>query len=122
LAVFPAAFFVRRHRGRRKPPRAARLAGALACGTAVLNAGLLAWFLLSLVGFGETYVWPTQSVSAITYLWLLSVPLTLGLVVLAALAWWNRYWGLVGRMHYALVALASVLFVWILVNWNLIGL
>ena len=86
----------------------------------MLNAGLLAWFLLSLVGFGETYVWPTQAVSAITHLWLLSVPLTLGLLVMATLAWWNRYWGLVGRVHYTLVALAGVLFVLILGNWNLI--
>ena len=122
LVIFPAAFFVRRHRGGGKPPRAARLARLLAGATAVLNAGLLVWFLLSLVGFGETYVWPTRAVSAITRLWLLSVPLTLGLVVLATLAWWKRYWGLAGRVHYALVALASVLFVWILGNWNLIGL
>ena len=122
LVVFPVAFFVRRHREGRKPPRVARLAAALAGATAVLNAGLLVWFLLSLVGFGETYVWPTQTISAITRLWLLSVPLTLGLVVLATLAWWKRYWGLAGRVHYALVALAAVLFVWILGSWNLIGL
>ena len=122
LVVFPVAFFVRRHRGDRKPPRAARLAGALAYATAVLNVGLLVWFLLSLAGFGETYVWPTRAVSAITRLWLLSVPLTLGLVVLATLAWWNRYWGWAGRVHYSLVALASVIFVWILGSWNLIGL
>jgi CubicO group peptidase (beta-lactamase class C family) len=122
LVVFPVAFLLRRHRGGGKPPLTARLAGPLAAATALLNAGLLVWFLLSLVGFGETYVWPTQAVSAITRLWLLSVPLTLGLVSLAALAWWKRYWGLAGRVHYALVALASVLFVWILGNWNLIGL
>jgi len=92
----------------------------LAGATALLDVGLLVWFLLSLAGFAETYVWPTEAVSAITRLWLLSVPLTLSLVVLAALAWWNRYWGLAGRVHYALVALASVVFVWILGNWNLI--
>ena len=100
LVVFPAAFFVRRHRGGRKAAPGRPAGPALAGATAVLNAGLLVWFLLSLVGFGETYVWPTRAVSAITRLWLLSVPLTLGLVSLATLAWWKRYWGLAGRVHY----------------------
>jgi hypothetical protein len=120
LVVFPVVFLLRRFRGGRKPARAARLARPLAGTVAVLDVGLLVWFLLSLVGFGETYVWPTEAVSVITRLWLLGVPLTVGLIALAALAWWNRYWGLAGRVHYTLVALASVVFVWILSNWNLI--
>ena len=80
------------------------------------------WFLLLLLEYAETYVWPTVIVSTITRLWLLSVPLTVGIVVLAALAWKDRYWGVAGRVHYTLVALAAVVFVLFLNNWNLIGL
>ena len=40
---------------------------------------------------------------------------------LAVLAWKDRYWGVVGRVHYTLVALAAVVFVRFLNNWNLIG-
>ena len=72
------------------------------------------------MSFGETYVWPTTAVSAITRLWLLSVPLTLGVVVLAVPVWRNGCWGLPGRAHYTLVALASATFVVLLGNWNLI--
>ena len=67
-------------------------------------------------------MWPTAAVSTITRLWLLSVPLTLGVVVLDVLAWKDRYWGVASRVHYSLVALAAVLFVLFLSSWNLIGL
>jgi hypothetical protein len=76
---------------------------------------------VSLLEYAETYAWPTGTVSTITRLWLPSVPLTLGIVVLAVLAWKNRYWGVASRVHYTLVALAAVLFVVLLSNWNLIG-
>jgi hypothetical protein len=39
------------------------------------------------------------------------VPLILGMVVLAALAWKDRYWSVASRVHYTLVALAGVLFI-----------
>jgi CubicO group peptidase (beta-lactamase class C family) len=120
LIVFPAASLVRRCRGGGgAPPRAARW---LATVISALNLVLLTWFLVSLLEFAETYVWPTQTVLTITRLWLLSVPLTLSIVVLAVLAWKDRYWSAASRVHYTLVALAAVLFVWFLGNWNLIGL
>ena len=72
--------------------------------------------------YAETYVWPMAAVSTITRLWLLNVPLTLGIVVLAVLAWKDRYWGVAGRVHYTLLALAGALFVLFLGYWNLIGL
>ena len=74
-----------------------------------------------LLGFAETYVWPTQTVSTITRLWLLGLPLTLGVVALAAWAWKNRFWNAIARVHYTLVALASVTFILFLLNWNLVG-
>jgi hypothetical protein len=43
------------------------------------------------------------------------------LVVLALLAWFRRYWGLVARIHYSMVAVAVIAFVWFLHAWNLLG-
>jgi CubicO group peptidase (beta-lactamase class C family) len=123
LIVFPAAFFVCRWRGGGStPPRTARVARWLAGITGGLNLIVLVWFVISLLEFAETYVWPTETVSTITGLWLLSVPLTLSIVVLAVLAWKDRYWSVASRAHYTLVALAAVLFDLLLSNWNLIGL
>jgi hypothetical protein len=75
---------------------------------------------LLLLEYAETYAWPTAAVSTITRLWLLSVPLTLAVVAVAVLAWKDRYWGVAGRVHYSLIALAAVLFVFFLSYWNLI--
>jgi CubicO group peptidase (beta-lactamase class C family) len=122
LIVYSAAFLVHRRRGTvGKPPRAPRVARWLAAITSALNLILPAWFILLLLEYAETYVWPTAAVSTITRLWLLSVPLTLAVVVVAVLAWKDRYWGVAGRVHYSLIALAAVLFVFFLIYWNLIG-
>ena len=102
--------------------QAARAARWLAAITSVLNLILPAWLVLSLLEFAQTYVWPTGTVSTITRLWLLSVPLTLGIAVLAVLAWKDRYWNVASRVYYTLVALAAVVFVLFLSNWNLVGL
>ena len=39
----------------------------------------------------------------------------------AVLAWKNSYWSLLARIHYTLVALALLAFIWWLNNWNLLG-
>jgi CubicO group peptidase (beta-lactamase class C family) len=123
LIVFPVAYLVHRRRGENgKTPRAVRAARWLAAITGALNLILSGWFLVLLLDYAQTYVWPTEAVSIITRLWLLSVPLTLGIVALAVLGWKDRYWGVAGRVHYTLVALAAALFVLFLSNWNLIGL
>lgn len=36
------------------------------------------------------------------------------------IAWVMRYWRFSGRLHYTLVALAGVGFVWFLYHWNLL--
>jgi CubicO group peptidase (beta-lactamase class C family) len=122
LIFFPVAFLVHRWRGMgemlSRPASVARWLGGI---TSALNLILPAWLVVSLLEYAETYAWPTGTVSTITRLWLLSVPLTLGIVVLAVSAWKNRYWGVASRVHYTLVALAAVLFVVLLSNWNLIG-
>ena len=121
IVALPVAAVSRRRKGG-TPSRAARTARWLAGVTGALNLILPVWFVLLLLEYAQTYAWPTEAVTAITRLWLLSVPLTAAVVVMAVLAWKDRYWSLFGRVHYTLVALAAILFVVLLSNWNLIGL
>lgn len=46
---------------------------------------------------------------------------TFGTVVFCVLAWRDGYWGLLGRVHYTLVALACLVFLGVLRYWNLLG-
>ncbi len=52
---------------------------------------------------------------------LISVVLTIGAAVYAFLAWKNKYWTGCQRLHYTLVVLASLVFIWFLNYWNLLG-
>jgi hypothetical protein len=52
---------------------------------------------------------------------LLAVVLTIGALGFTVLAWKNRYWGVAGRVHYTLVTLVSLAFIWFLNYWNLLG-
>jgi len=47
----------------------------------------------------------------------------LGIVSVAfvILAWKQSYWSLAGRLHYTLVTIVSLAFIWFLNNWNLLG-
>jgi len=51
----------------------------------------------------------------------LAIVLTIGLAVFTVLAWKDRYWGILGRLHYTLVTLAAVVFIPFLHYWNLLG-
>ncbi len=46
---------------------------------------------------------------------------SIGTLGFAIVAWRHRYWSLVGRIHYTVVALGAVAFVWLLNTWNLLG-
>ncbi len=52
---------------------------------------------------------------------LISVIPAMASLVHAGLAWRDGYWGIAGRVHYTLVALAVVVFLWQLSYWHLLG-
>ena len=57
---------------------------------------------------------------------LFTIPLIAAFLALASsgfaiLAWKNSYWSLLARIHYTLVTLALLAFIWWLNNWNLLG-
>jgi len=110
----------RRSSGDRKPaPRGARAAYWIIVGISVLN-------LLFVVG---TVLWgnpvPVFGVSMIYRIVLgvgvLAAVLTVGALLYSVLAWKNSYWGIAARVHYTLVTVGAVAFVWFLNYWNLLG-
>jgi len=124
LSMIPVVLirFIRNRRpgGDRKPaPRGARAAYQIIVGISVLN-------LLFVIG---TVLWgnpvPLFGVSMIYRIVLglgvLAAVLTVGALVYSVLAWKNSYWGIATRVHYTLVTVAALAFVWFLNYWNLLG-
>jgi CubicO group peptidase (beta-lactamase class C family) len=111
----------RRPSGDPKPAsRGARAAYWIIGGISVLN-------LLFVIG---TVLWGNQpnvlSGTSLIYkivlgLGVLSAVLTVGALIYSVLGWKNSYWGIAARVHYTLVTLAALAFVWLLNFWNLLG-
>jgi len=125
LSIIPVAAirFVRDRRrgGDRKPAsRGAIVAYWIIVGICVLN-------LLFVVGMVPGFNPPTELhgpqliVKIVLGLGVLSAALTVGALVYAAMAWKNSFWGIATRVHYTLVTVAAVAFVWFLNYWNLLG-
>jgi CubicO group peptidase (beta-lactamase class C family) len=111
----------RRRRGsdRVSSARGARAADWIVVGISLLN--LL--FVMGTVLWGNPH--PVFGVSLI-YRLVLALPvlaavLTVGALATTVLAWKDVFWGLAGRVHYTLVMVAAVAFVWFLNYWNLLG-
>jgi CubicO group peptidase (beta-lactamase class C family) len=119
LAVFISVLFafVGGMIWRRQKPDLPR---SVAFGTSALALVLLIGFLSTLSG-----LWPA---GVVPFILRILQGLSLGmlflagqLVILSLRAWFRRYWGLVARIHYSLVAIAIIAFVWFLDAWNLLG-
>ncbi|UCH92669.1 MAG: serine hydrolase [Candidatus Aminicenantes bacterium] len=52
---------------------------------------------------------------------LISLVLTIAVLFFTFLAWIKKYWNPCQRLHYTLVVLASLVFLWFLNYWNLLG-
>jgi len=125
LSMIPVAVirFIRNRRrgGDRKPAsRGARVAYWIILGICILD--LL--FVVGMVpGFNPpTQLHSTQSIVKIVLgVGVLSAVLTVGALIYGVLAWKNSYWGIGSRLHYTLVTVAALAFVWFLNYWNLLG-
>jgi hypothetical protein len=111
----------RRASGDRKPAsRGTRVAYWIIVGICVLN--LL--FVVGTVVWGSNLV-PYFGVSMIYKIVLglgvLAAVLTVGALIYSVLAWKRGYWGIAARVHYTLVTVAALAFVWFLNFWNLLG-
>jgi CubicO group peptidase (beta-lactamase class C family) len=112
---------VRRRHGGAAPPGWATAARWTAVVLGLFNTALLLWFIGLLLTYGETFVFPAETIARITQLWWISVPLTVVLFVFTLLIWLRKPWRLAWRIHYTVVAAAGALFLWFLANWHLLA-
>ncbi len=70
--------------------------------------------------FGLSTAYPP--VLHLAVLVLVGTVLTVGLVIIAPLAWLRRYWSIPGRILFSLVTLAALFFVALMAHWDLLGL
>ncbi len=116
------ALFVQRKRANRQPStgleRAARFIAGLA---GMLSLLILVGAFASIFNAYGLYVGHLPLWTFIPVLSILVALLTLGMMVFTALAWARRFWGLGGRIHYTLVTLGAVGFVWFMLFWNSLG-
>lgn len=87
----------------------------------LLLLALLLWFVVTLNIQGITFFGRLGRILLFT-LALASVIFAAGAVICAALVWKQRIWRRVLRLHYTLVTLAALVFVWELAYWNLLRL
>jgi hypothetical protein len=119
LATGVAGIVLRRHPGSHhgRGPRLARQWAIAASGAALLLvAALLRFIQTGGLNYGATLeAWLLLGLAWLAALLLVGVP------ILAVVGWHRSYWGKAWRLHYTLVALAAVEFVWVLAHWNLLS-
>jgi hypothetical protein len=108
----------------KEPRKPAKYARWLAGGASMLNllflSGLISLFLANPVEADFLYTMPSW-LTALFATALIASILALASAAFTFLAWKDSYWNLAGRIHYTLVVLALLVFVWWLNNWNLLG-
>ncbi len=122
LISAPVAFLVQRKRANPAPaPRLARAAWLVAVLMSLLSLLLLFGALASLFNIYGLYVGNVPLWTFIPAISIVVTLLALEMIGFTALAWTQRFWGLTGRIHYTLVTLAAVGFVWFMHFWNILG-
>jgi hypothetical protein len=106
----------------KRPTAMSRLAswvGWLACAVFLAFLGGFAYFMMEpeKLAFGMP-----RELDLLLLLPQVCVALAAIVLLLALVAWIRGYWRFSGRVHYMLVAVASVGFVWFLYHWNLLKL
>ncbi len=123
VLAWPAAHLIRRlRRQSAQDARPARLARQLGALLGILNLVFIVGFAAVLTqGLAGALPYPPSWFVALLVIPVLTTVLSLVLLVFASLAWKDRYWSLAGRLHYSVVTLAALVFVWFAEYWNLLG-
>jgi CubicO group peptidase (beta-lactamase class C family) len=103
--------------------RVTRLAQSLVSLISVLNIFFLIGMLLALfkIDFWEFAFGMPPVVIALLYLPIAIAGLTTGLPIVGLLAWRDKRWSAIGRLHYLLITLSAGVFILFLNYWNLLG-
>jgi hypothetical protein len=122
VMVWPIGYFISRRTGKSgSRPFLPRLARWLAGGVSALSMLFLIG-LLTILSNPTVFNWGVPPIMTVFLaIALLAAVLTIGLVIFTVLAWKNKYWSLAGRLHYTLITLAALAFIWFLNQWNLLG-
>jgi len=123
VLAWPVGSLIRRLKKRPAAPSklalwARYLAGLVSALNLVFVVGLVV--RLGQVLSGVFYRTPTYFV-ALLVIPLLTAILTVGLVVFTVLARRDDYWSVLGQLHYALIVVAALVFIWFVNYWNLLG-
>jgi hypothetical protein len=120
VAVIRFIWNLRPSNDRKPASRGARVAYWIIGGICVLN-------LLFVIGMVPASNPPTELLGAqlivkiVLGVGVLSAVLTVGALIYSVLAWKRSYWSIAARVHYTLVTVAALAFVWFLNYWNLLG-
>ena len=102
-----------------RPLAAGSLSAAISVLFVLFTAGLFI-FMGNMTWYSVFFGTPTF-LKVLLALPVLAAVLTVGALIFTALAWKGGYWKVAGRIHYTLVALAAVAFIWSLNFLNLLG-
>jgi hypothetical protein len=114
-------------RSRKQSPEVSRgacLSRLIAGLASLVNLTILTSFVVVLSVFLMVDERALESYYDVPVVWILSLLSsisTIGLVVCAGQAWKNKHWGVLGRVHYTLVAFSGLVFVPFLLYWDLLG-
>ncbi len=104
-------------------PLASWLAGVLCALNVLFLIGLMLFLIGLMPTTGDLVILHNVPplLTTLFTLALVCAVLTVGIIICTILAWWGRFWSARRRVHYTLVTLAALAFVWGLVYWNLLG-
>jgi len=99
--------------------KAARWVLGMAC---LLNGVFVIGLAVTHAGGGEQLIYGVPpAFKILLFLPLIAIVLLLVSVVYMIMAWSKKYWSGCARLHYTLIVLACIVFVWFLNYWNMIG-
>lgn len=120
LIILGSSFFltfsllVRRLLRRRQIAAPGAIETGLNIGLGLFNLALFTWLSLNLLQFGSTYIYPEFNVGLIARLYWLSVPWTIFVLVITIRSWLHHSWTVGWRIHYSLLTLSMLIFLWFL--------
>ena len=116
VLVILAGFIIRLFKkGKPIPQPMAMAARWLAFVVAALDLVGFGFFLVVFIGSGDAIFYAQMStINVMLAAWLIAAILAVPLLVFAVLSWKKRYWGAASRVHYSLMAVAALAFVWFL--------